>query len=57
MMDGQTNIWTDGQTEGQTDESDFIRHCLTNVEHPVLNRNGKTGQKWANEEISIFSIV
>ena len=57
MMDGQTDIWTDGQTEGQTDESDFIRHCLTNVEHPVLNRNGKTGQKWANEEISIFSIV
>ena len=29
---------TDGQTERQTDESDFIGRCLTNIERPILNR-------------------
>ena len=26
----------DGQTDRQMDESDFIRRCPTNVEHPTL---------------------
>ena len=31
-MDG----WTDRQTDDKgTDESDFIGHCWTNVEHPI----------------------
>ena len=29
---------TDGQRERQTDESDFIGRCLTNIERPILNR-------------------
>ena len=30
VMDGQTDRWTDIQT----DESDFTGHCMTNVERP-----------------------
>ena len=29
-MEGQT----DGRMEGQTDESDFVGHCPTNIEPP-----------------------
>ena len=27
--------WTDRWSDGQTDESDLIGHCRTNVEHPT----------------------
>ena len=33
-MDGRTDRWTDGQADRQTDESDFIGRCTTNVERP-----------------------
>ena len=26
---------TDGETDGETNESDFIGRCPTNVEHPI----------------------
>ena len=29
------NLVTDGRTDGQTDESDFIGRCPTNVERPT----------------------
>ena len=35
MKDGQTDRRTDKRTSEQTDESDFIGHCPTNVEHPI----------------------
>ena len=34
-MDGWTDGRTDGRTDGWTDESNFIRRCPTNVEHPI----------------------
>ena len=34
-MDGWTDGRMDGRTDGWTDESNFIRHCPTNVEHPI----------------------
>ena len=36
MIQSRENLVTDGRTDGQTDESDFIRRCPTNVEHPTL---------------------
>ena len=34
---------TDGQTDRRTDKSDFIGHCLTDVEHPISSQNGTLG--------------
>ena len=34
-MDWPMDRWTDGQTDGLTDESDFIRRCPTDVERPI----------------------
>ena len=31
-----SDAWTDKQTDGQTDESDFIGRCPTNVERPKI---------------------
>ena len=36
MIQSWENLVTDGRTDGQTDESDFIRRCPTNVAHPTL---------------------
>ena len=39
--------WTDRRTDGQTDWSDFIGHCPTNVECPkdiLILRKGSTGR-------------
>ena len=36
VMDGQTDRQTKKRTDGQTDESDFIGCCLTNVERPKI---------------------
>ena len=30
---------SDGQTDRQTEESDLIEHCLTNVKHPIVQCN------------------
>ena len=35
------NLMTDGQTDGQTDESDFIGRCSTNVERPSCKNETK----------------
>ena len=32
MIQSRENLVTDGRTDGQTDESDFIGRCPTNVE-------------------------
>ena len=36
VMDGQTDRQTKKRTDGQTDESDFIGCCLTNIERPKI---------------------
>ena len=35
-MNGLTDKGTNGQTDGQTDESEFIGRCPTNVECPIF---------------------
>ena len=37
VSDGRTDRQTDGQTNKKMDESDFIRRCPTNIEHPISN--------------------
>ena len=39
MIQSWENLVTDGQTNGQTDESNFIGRCPTNVERPRTNQN------------------
>ena len=34
--DGHTEGWTEGQAGQQTEESDFMGRCLTNVERPII---------------------
>ena len=34
MIQSWENLVTDGRTDGQTDESDFVGRCLTNVKRP-----------------------
>ena len=36
MTQSWENLVTDGQVDGQTDESYFMRRCPTNVERPKL---------------------
>ena len=36
MIHSWENLVTDGRTDGQTDESDFIGRCPTDVERPNL---------------------
>ena len=36
FSDGQTDGGTDGLTNRETDESDFIGSCPTNVERPTI---------------------
>ena len=42
---------TDGRTDGQTNESDFIGRCSTNVESPKLKNN-----KIYAKQINIYTI-
>ena len=34
---------SDGQMDGQADESDFIGRCATNVERPIYNKTFSAG--------------
>ena len=36
MIHSWENLVTEGRTDGQTDESDFIGRCPTDVERPNL---------------------
>ena len=36
MIHSWENLMTDGQTDGQTDESDFIGRCPTNVKRSIV---------------------
>ena len=38
MIQFWENLVTDGRTDGQTDESDFIGRCPTNVKRPKLGK-------------------
>ena len=40
-----SNGETDGETDGQMEESDFIGCCQTNVEQSVINDKTKTRKK------------
>ena len=42
MIQSSENLVTDGRTDGQANDSDFIGRCPTNLERPKQN-------KWINK--------
>ena len=61
MIQSWENLVTDGRTDGQTDESDFIGRCPINVERPtfVIQWNYKTliGSVKTNQKQPKFYLI
>ena len=55
MKDGRTHRRTDGHGRTDTDESDFIGHCPTNVELPIKNNPTKKHVIFYNQQTACNS--
>ena len=49
--------WENLVMDWQTDESDFIRRCLTNVERPIKNLSKTSKRSYVETHVTKFTII
>ena len=49
--------WENLVMDWQTDESDFIRRCLTNVERPIKNLSKISERSYVETHVTKFTII
>ena len=49
--------WENLVMDWQTDESDFIRRCLTNVERPIKNLSETSKRSYVETHVTKFTII
>ena len=49
--------WENLVMDWQTDESDFIRRCLTNVERPIKNLSKTSERSYVETHVTKFTII
>ena len=49
--------WENLVMDWQTDESDFIRRCLTDVERPIKNLSKTSERSYVETHVTKFTII